>query len=87
VVKAATDWERRAGVDSLAAAVEQARTELYAARGALGTNKLQSIADASAILEIVRANLKQFGEIMEWETAALSNASKFLSRTTAGAVA
>jgi hypothetical protein len=30
----------------------------------------------AAILDVVRANLKQFGEITDWETAALSNAIK-----------
>ena len=48
VIKAAKDWEKRAGVDALSESVEQARAELYAPRKALGTVKLQSVADAAA---------------------------------------
>ena len=48
VIKAAKDWEKRAGVDALSESVEQARAELYAPRKALGAVKLQSVADAAA---------------------------------------
>jgi hypothetical protein len=82
-VKAAKDWERRAGIDGLAESMERARAELYVAREALGTVGLESIVDATAILELLRTNLKQFGEFDDWEKAAFNNASKYLAATVA----
>jgi hypothetical protein len=84
-VKAALDWEKRVGVDALSKSMEQARAEFYAAREALAVVKLESVADASAILKVVHTNLKEFGELDDWEKAALNNASKFLDRAVAGA--
>jgi hypothetical protein len=40
---------------------------------------------APAILKVVRTNLKQFGELEDWEKAALNNASKFLDGSAAWA--
>jgi hypothetical protein len=77
-VKAVKDWEKQVGVDGLCQSLEQARAELYDAREALGTVRLESTADAAALLNLLRANLKQFGEFDHWETAAFNNASKFL---------
>jgi hypothetical protein len=65
--------------------MEQARAELNDAEKALATVSLESVADATAIFKVVRTNLKQFGELEDWEKAALNNASKFLDRATAGA--
>jgi hypothetical protein len=56
-----------------------------AAQKALGTVRLESTADAAAILKLVRTNLKQFGELADWEKVALNNASKFLDRSVAWA--
>jgi hypothetical protein len=81
-VKAATDWEKRAGVDALCASMEQARIEFFAAGRALGTVALNSVADASAILELIRPEVKH-GDIQVWEIAALNNASEYLATTVA----
>jgi hypothetical protein len=84
-LKAEKGWEKRAGVDGLAESMEQARAELYVAREALGTVGLESIADATAILKLLRTNLKQFGEFDDWEIAAFNNASEYLATVAATA--
>jgi hypothetical protein len=81
-VKAAKDWEKRAGVEALCASMEQARIEFFAAGRALGTVALNSVADASAILELIRPEVK-YGDIQDWEIAALNNASKYLATVAA----
>jgi hypothetical protein len=73
------------GFDALTKAVAQARADMREAEKALGTVEMQSIADAAAILRVVRTNLKQFGELDNWEKAALNNASKFLDVSAAAA--
>jgi hypothetical protein len=80
-VKAAKNWERRVGLEDLCESMEQARAEWIAARKALGNVRLRSIADASAILELIRPEVK-FGDIQDWEIAALNNASKYLAAVT-----
>jgi hypothetical protein len=80
-VKAAKEWEKRAGVDDLSNSLEQARAEMSAARKGLGTVNIVSVDDAAAILKVIRANLKQFGELADWEKDALNNASKYLIQT------
>jgi hypothetical protein len=82
-VKAATDWEKRAGVEALSASMEQARIEFFAAGRALGTVALNSVADASALLELIRPEVKH-GDIQDWEIAALNNASKYLATVPRG---
>jgi hypothetical protein len=62
--------------------LQEARAEFYAAREALGVVKIQSVADASALLEWLRPEVKH-GDIQPWEIAALNNASKFLSKAVA----
>lgn len=83
IVKAGKDWDKRAGIDSKSKAVDEARAEFSAADKALGSVKLQSVADASALLDFVSANLKEFGGSAEpWELAALDNATTYLNRLT-----
>jgi hypothetical protein len=44
------------------------------------------ISDASAVLDLVYATMKQFGtELTDWELAALGSATKFLKRVTSAA--
>jgi hypothetical protein len=86
ILKAGRDWDKKVGIVAIRKQLAEARRELHAAQKAMRSVKLISIADAAAVMEVVRANLKQFGEITDWETAALSNATKFLNRAT-GAVA
>jgi hypothetical protein len=83
VVRAGRDWDKRAGLTSKSKAVDEARVEMRAANKALGSVKLRSVADASALLDLVYANLKQFGGVPEpWELAALRNATTYLNRVT-----
>jgi hypothetical protein len=81
-VKAVREWEKRAGLDGLCKSLEQAQDEGRAAREARGVVELQSIADASALLEWLRPEVKH-GDIQPWEIAALNNASKFLRKASA----
>ena len=78
------DWEKRVGIDVLANKLEEVRVDLHAAQEAFGTVRLETVADAVAILRLVRRNLRQFGELDHWEKTALNNASKFFDQTTAG---
>jgi hypothetical protein len=80
-VKAATDWEKRVGLEALCASMEQARIEFFAAGRAFSTVALNSVADASALLELIRP---EYGGIEDWEIAALNNASKYLADSLAG---
>jgi hypothetical protein len=82
-VKASKDWEMRAGLDGLSKKLDEARSELNAAERSLGTVEVRSIADASALLELLRPNVK-FGDIQNWEIAAMNNASKFLKLASSG---
>jgi hypothetical protein len=83
IVKAGKDWDRRAGLASKSKAVCEARAELHAANKALGSVELRSVADASALLDFVYANLKRFhGTAARWEMAALRNATSYLNRLT-----
>jgi hypothetical protein len=82
IVKAATDWEKRVGVEDLCESMEQARIEFFAAGRALGNVRLNSVADASAILELIRHEVKH-GDIQDREIAALNNASKYLATVAA----
>jgi hypothetical protein len=81
-VKAGTDWDKRAGVDLMSKAVDEARAEMEAARRALGSLELRSVADASAIACLIYANIKKYndGSLDRWEVAAFRNAGSFLSR-------
>jgi hypothetical protein len=81
-VKAAKDWEKRAGLDGLCKSLEQAQDEGRAAQKALGVVQIQSVADAAALLEWLRSEVKH-GDIQPWEIAALNNASKFLRKAAA----
>lgn len=76
-VKASKEWEKQVGIDGLVKSVEQARAKLQDAEKALGNVQLRSIVDASALLELVRLNVR-YGDIQNWEIAAFDNASKFL---------
>ena len=49
--------------------------------GAISRVNIVSVDDAAAILKVIRANLKQFGELADWEKDALNNASKYLIQT------
>jgi hypothetical protein len=82
IVKAGKDWDRRAGLASKSKAVDKARAEMCAANKALGSVRLQSVADASALLDLFYGNLKQFGSSEDWEKAALRNATTYLNRMT-----
>jgi hypothetical protein len=83
-VKAAKDWEKPAGVEALCESMEEARIEFFAAGRALGTVALNSVADASALLELVRTEVK-YGGIEDRKVAALNNASKYLATVAATA--
>jgi hypothetical protein len=84
-VKASKDWEKRVGIEALSESMEQARIEFFAAGSALGTVAVASVADASALLELIRPEVKH-GSIEDWEIAALNNASKYLAATVAAEV-
>jgi hypothetical protein len=77
-LKAAKDWEKRVGIETLSASMEQALIEFFAAGRALGTVALISVADASALLELIRPEVKH-GNIEDWEIAAFNNACKYLA--------
>jgi len=83
IVRAGKNWDKRAGLSSQLKAIKEARAELHAANKALGSVNLRSVADASALLDLVYANLKKFGGSPEtWEMAALRNATTHLNRVT-----
>ena len=79
-VKAGKDWDKRAGVDLMSKAVDEARAEMEAARRSLATIELDSIADASAIMCLIYANVKKYNDskLDPWEMAAFKNAGGFL---------
>jgi hypothetical protein len=83
-LKAAKDWEKRAGLSALAEASDQAGSEMRAAEKALGAVELLSVADAAALVDLVHTNLEQFHELADWEVAAMSNARKFLNQMSSG---
>jgi hypothetical protein len=64
--------------------MEQARIEFFAAEKALGAVAVSSVADASALLELIRPEVKH-GDIQTWEIAALNNASRYLATVAATA--
>jgi hypothetical protein len=76
VVKAGRDWDKRAG--------NRRRSTKAAPSFARRTKRSgASVADASALLDLIYANLKQFGGTPEpWEMAALRNATMYLNRMT-----
>jgi hypothetical protein len=82
IVKAGKDWDKVAGVDQMSKAVDEARAEMEAARRALGSVELKSVADASAIVGLIHTNIKKYndGSLDPWEMAAFRNAGSFLGR-------
>ncbi len=82
VVKAGKDWDKRAGVDLMSKAVDEARAEMEGARRALGSVELQSVTDASAIVCLIYANIRRYndGGLDPWEVVALCNAGSFMNR-------
>jgi hypothetical protein len=83
IVRVGKNWDKRAGLNLKSKAVDEARAELRAANKALGSVKLRSVADASALLDLVYGNLKMFHATAEdWEMAALRNATQYLNRVT-----
>lgn len=83
-VASAKDWDNRAGLAEVANAVDQARIELKAAEDEVGSVKPANLADAAAVLALLRTRAETFdGLSHRWEIAALINVSRYLDRATA----
>ena len=79
-IKSEKDWDKRSGLYAQTKAFEEAQAEMSAAAEALGIVRLSSVGDAAALIDHVHALLEIFGELVDWEKAALRNASEFLNR-------
>jgi hypothetical protein len=84
-IKAGKDWDKCTGLVALTKAFDETGAEMLAAERALGTVTLLSVGDAAALIDRVHAGLEIFGELADWEKAALRNASEFLNGFAAAA--
>jgi hypothetical protein len=82
--RAGEDWDRSVGLSEIRKEHDECSRECRTAWDALGKVKVASIADAAAIMNILRDRVRRFDEISDgWEVAAFMNASRFLVRAAA----
>lgn len=78
VVQAGNEWDKRAGLEALARRADDAGNEFATAQEALEASSPATLEEALSLLDVIRENVEESGNIQASEVSVLAKANRFL---------